>query len=237
MVHRGSGTSSSVTVSHWDSTCFTAEQGRWLMDSAIRILHERLPTLLVSPLPQDILSPQISLHLFPSSHPHLPTVSGKIAYTAALWTAPMAWGRVPVVGNVKLKILSERMVKNGCGSAAPDTQNERLIVKWETCTSEKDHGPVSEAVEKITSIINRPHKKDDKFCGLFLFEFDEQGRVAKHTIEHVEENGQWDKTAKVISVTDWLLGRAWGWREEHAPSLAYARSMKLKQAQRGDDDR
>ncbi|KAL1601670.1 hypothetical protein SLS60_006585 [Paraconiothyrium brasiliense] len=197
------------------------------LGNTIRILHERLPTLLVSPLPQDILAPNVTLHLFPSSHPHLPTVSGKIAYTAALWTAPMAWGRVPVVGNVKLKILSERMFKNGC---AADTQNERLIVKWETCKSEKEHGPVSEAVEKITSIINRPHKKDEKFHGLFIFEFDEEGRLANHTIEHVEENGQWDKTAKVISVTDWLLGRAWGRREEHAPSLAYAKSAKLKQS-------
>jgi hypothetical protein len=204
---------------------------------AIRILHERLPTLLVSPLPQDILAPNISLHLFPSSHPHLPTVSGKIAYTAALWTAPMAWGRMPVVGNVKLKILSERMISNGCATALANAQSERLMVKWETCTSEREHGPVSEAVEKITSIIHRPHKKDDKFSGLFLFEFDEQGRLAKHTIEHVEENGQWDKTAKVISVTDWLLGRAWGRREEPVPSLAFAESSKPKQARAHDDYR
>ncbi|KAF2443581.1 hypothetical protein P171DRAFT_522114 [Karstenula rhodostoma CBS 690.94] len=204
------------------------------LGNTIRILHERLPTLLVSPLPQDMLAPSISLHLFPSSHPHLPTVSGRLAYTAALWTAPMAWGRVPVVGNVKLKITSERMIKSGCASTSTATQNERLIVKWETCKSEKEHGPVSEAVEKITSIINRPHKEDDKFSGIFLFEFDEQGRIAKHTIEHVEENGQWDKTAKVISVTDWLLGRAWGRRGEPVPSLAYVKSTKPKQAHRHD---
>lgn len=142
----------------------------------------------------------------------------------------MAWGRVPVVGNVKLKILSERMVKNGCATTSADMHNERLIVKWETCKSEKEHGPVSEAVEKIGSIIKGPHKPDEEFSGLFIFEFDEQGRVVKHTIEHMEENGQWDKTAKVISVTDWLLGRAWGRREEHEPSLAYVKSTKSKQA-------
>lgn len=150
----------------------------------------------------------------------------------------MAWGRVPVVGNVKLKILSERMIKSGCAATSTatstSTRNERLVVKWETCKSEKEHGPVSEAVEKITSIIKRPHKKEDKFCGLFLFEFDEQGRVAKHTIEHVEENGQWDKTARVISVTDWLLGRAWGRREEAVPSLA---CVKPQQAARHAGDR
>ena len=76
---------------------------------ALRILQERLPTLLQSPLPQEILSPNISLHLFPSTHPYLPTVSGRVAYIAALWTSPIAWNRVPIVGNVRLEILSERV--------------------------------------------------------------------------------------------------------------------------------
>jgi hypothetical protein len=190
---------------------------------AIRVLHESLPTLLVSPLPQDILSPHISLHLFPSTHPHLPTVSGKIAYTAALWTAPVAWGRVPVVGNVKLKILSERMVKNGGACTAAHPQNEKLIVKWETCgkSEKKEHGQVSDVVEKITSIVAGSRRSNHEFTGLFLFEFDEEGRIINHTIEHTDEGRHWEKTAKVISVTDWLLGRAWGRREEASPSLAF----------------
>lgn len=219
------------------STCTEAWEMRILTEIAIRILQERLPTLLASPLPQDILSPQITLHLFPSTHPHLPTVSGKLAYTAALWTSPVAWGRVPVVGNVKLNILSERMVKNGGSCAPADSGHEKLIVKWETCgkSEKKEQGQVSEAVEKITSIVGGKRKPDEEFSGLFLFEFDEEGRIVKHTIEHVEENGQWDKTTKVISVTDWLLGRAWGRREEGAPSLAFAKSTRTKEMQRGKD--
>ncbi|KAH7073928.1 hypothetical protein BKA63DRAFT_534265 [Paraphoma chrysanthemicola] len=193
------------------------------LGTTIRTLHERLPTLLVSPLPQDLLSPQISLHLFPSTHPHLPTVSGKIAYTAALWTSPVAWGRVPVVGNVKLKILSERMVKNGGPSTPAQLRNEKLIVKWETCgKSEKEHGQVSDVVEKITSIVAGSRRANAEFTGLFVFEFDEEGRIVNHTIEHTEEGQHWDRTAKVISVTDWLLGRAWGRREDGSPSLAFA---------------
>ncbi|KAH8716873.1 hypothetical protein GQ44DRAFT_624603 [Phaeosphaeriaceae sp. PMI808] len=195
------------------------------LGNTIRVLHESLPTLLVSPLPQDVLSPHISLHLFPSTHPHLPTVGGKIAYTAALWTAPVAWGRVPFVGNVKLRILSERMVKNGAPCAPAQVCNEKLIVKWETCgRSERGHGPVSDVVEKITSIVagSRSRRASDEFAGLFVFEFDEEGRIISHTIDHTEEGQHWDKTAKVISVTDWLLGRAWGRREEGNPSLAYA---------------
>ena len=45
---------------------------------------------------------------------------------------------------------------------------------------------------------------------MFIFEFDEEGRILTHTIENVEEGGNWDKMTRVISVTDWLLGKAWG---------------------------
>ncbi|PVH99390.1 hypothetical protein DM02DRAFT_615103 [Periconia macrospinosa] len=210
------------------------------LGKTIRILHERLPTLLVTPLPQDVLSPQISLELFPSTHPSLPSVSGKLAYTAALWTAPVAWGRVPVLGDVKLNILSERMVKHGACNGGEANQ-AKLIVKWETCGKKKENGPVSEAVEKMMSIVGGGGGGDrqahHKFSGLFKFEFDEEGRIIKHTIEHVEENGEWEKhTAKVVSVTDWLLGRAWGRsREEGSPSLAFARASCLSARSRPKD--
>jgi hypothetical protein len=190
-------------------------------------LHDHLPKLLASPLPQEILSPQITLQLFPSTHPHLPTVSGKLAYNAALWTAPVAWGRVPVVGNVKLSILSERMVKNGGSSVSSDMRHEKLIVRWKTCDKEKkENGQVSEAMENITNIVRGSKKEgDEEFSGLFLFEFDEEGRIRNHVIEHAQEGGNWEKMNKVISVTDWLLGRAWGRRtDEGTPSLAFVKS-------------
>lgn len=223
--------SSSATVC---STIAHSASGIVNSFAAIRVLHDRLPTLLVSPLPQDILSQQITLHLFPSTHPHLPTVGGKIAYTAALWTAPVAWGRVPVVGNVKLNILSERMVKNGCASGSSPMRNEKLIVKWQTCgKSESGNGQVSDAVAKITSIVAGSRKPNEEFSGLFIFDFDEEGRVVNHIIDHTEEGGHWDRTAKVISVTDWLLGRAWGRREEGTPSLAFARCLRVRDRHRG----
>ncbi|KAH7117958.1 hypothetical protein B0J11DRAFT_537126 [Dendryphion nanum] len=207
----------------------------------IRTLHERLPTLLVSPLPQDILSPRITLHLFPSTHPHLPTVSGKLGYTAALWTAPVAWGKVPVLGNVKLTILSERMVKNGGHCDSAQLRNERLIVKWKTCgKSEKKHGQASDVMDKISKIVRGAQSTpdDEEFSGLFLFEFDEEGRIANHTIEHAEENGNWDRTTKVISVTDWLLGRAWGRRgDEGSPSLAFVRCAGTPKKQKQGEQR
>lgn len=201
---------------------------------AIRILHERLPTLLASPLPQELLSPQITLRLFPSTHQHLPAVTGKIGYTAALWTSPVAWGRFPVLGNVKLIILSERMIKSTLHSSSPN--QEKLLVRWKTCGKTKNKGTGAlyrglsasdVAVDKITQWIGGgPSKTDDskEFCGLFIFEFDGEGRIVQHIIEHAEESGSEEKTAKVVSVTDWLLGMAKGRANEGVPelSLGYA---------------
>ncbi|KAF1989185.1 hypothetical protein K402DRAFT_391336 [Aulographum hederae CBS 113979] len=202
------------------------------LGKTIRVLHDRLPTLLASPLPQDILSPQITLHLFPSTHPHLPSVTGRIAYTAALWTAPVAWGRVPVVGNVRLIITSERMVRNGGTSTSPELRHERLLVRWKTCGKSKQTGTGidyrsagggSGQIDKITEFLGGGAPEDKEFCGLFIFEFDEEGRVASHTIEHAQEGGDYDKMPRVISVTDWLLGKAWRKKtdEEMQPGLAY----------------
>ena len=46
---------------------------------------------------------------------------------------------------------------------------------------------------------------------MFIFTFDAEGRIATHTIEHADENNGVDRTARVVTLTDWLLGRA-KWR-------------------------
>lgn len=203
----------------------------------VRLLHERLPTLLKEPLPSETLSPSITLHLFPSTHPHLPTVSGRLGYIAALWTAPVAWGRMPLIGNVRLEILAERMIQNG-GTAVPLAQREeKLVVKWKTCgkTTHRDGTggiyrgmglAAKDPVEKIRGFIagtrqgSQADEEPEEFRGIFIFEFDEEGRISKHTIEHAEEGGHWDRTARVVSVTDWLLGHLNGKRRYDEPALA-----------------
>ena len=138
----------------------------------------------------------------------------------------MAWGRVPIVGNVRLIIESERMVKNG-GTYSSAAGNEKLIVRWKTCgkTQGKGMGALyrgigaSEQVDKITEWLGGDARDDEEFCGLFIFEFDEEGRIVTHTIEHANEGGNWDKMARVVSVTDWLLGKAKR-RKEEVPELA-----------------
>ena len=145
----------------------------------------------------------------------------------------MAWGRVPIVGNVKLIVLSERVVKNGpsystANHSSSHISNERLIVRWKTSGKTKGKGMgalyrgigASEQVDKITEWLGGDARDDEEFCGLFIFEFDEEGRIITHTIEHAEESGLWDRTSRVVSVTDWLLGRMNG--KKKVPELAWS---------------
>jgi len=115
---------------------------------------------------------------------------------------------MPVLGNVKLIIVSERMSQTGSSGKAAEN-NERLIVRWKTCA--KPRGEVTEHIKKaLGRKVKGGSNKAEDFHGLFIFEFDDQGRVLSHIIEHVEEGNNFEKTAGFISVTDWLLGRAWG---------------------------
>jgi hypothetical protein len=205
--------------------------------TALRILQDRLPTLLQSPLPSEILSPHITLHLFPSTHQHLPTVSGRLAYNAAIWTSPIAWGRVPIVGNIKLEIISERMIKNRNGSATTRSDMgagpEQLVVRWRTLGKTRGRGrggsykgiSADEPVDKITEFLGGGHGENDRneFTGLFIFEFDGEGRILSHTIEHVQQGGHWERCVggRVVGLTDWLLGGWKGRHEQGTPCPAY----------------
>ncbi len=217
------------------------------MSTALRILQARLPTLLQSPLPHQILSPQITLHLFPSTHPHLPTVSGRVAYMAALWSSPIAWNRVPIVGNVRLEILSERMVtvdrasSGAFGCRPAGACGEQLVVRWRTAkggwlgklglrgNSSKGSESTAAGEERLAPVgTAQPVGASKKeFTGLFIFDFDSEGRILSHTIEHVQEGGQWEKGvgAKVVGLTDWLLG---GIKGGEAPCPAFERARWRK---------
>ncbi|KAL1885522.1 hypothetical protein Plec18167_001016 [Paecilomyces lecythidis] len=214
------------------------------LGKTLRILSPLLSTMLVNPLPPEILSPHVTLHLFPSTHPHLPTVKGRVLYRAALWTVPVAWSTVPLVGNVKLQILSERMVRAGTViDSRPSNENdcgdERLVVRWRTEARNENTDsakPVhrdsrqaasTDGTNKGLSVLlggEAPIFKlsnEEQFTGLFIFSFDEEGRISSHTIEHADDADGWDRTAKFVTLTDWLLGKARGSMDPSAgPGLA-----------------
>lgn len=59
------------------------------------------------------------------------------------------------------------------------------------------------------------------FTGLFVFEFDKDGRIISHTIEHLDEHGEWEKGvgARMVGLTDWLLGGIKGRSENGGGAL------------------
>ncbi|RMJ27853.1 hypothetical protein PHISP_01273 [Aspergillus sp. HF37] len=213
------------------------------LGKTLRTLSPLLPTLLINPLPPNIVSPSVSLDLFPSTHPHLPTVRGRTLYRAALWTVPVAWSSVPLVGNVKLQIKSERIVR--AGMVDPDRSggggDERLVVRWTTeprrdsqsdgtlaSSSASGEGRHSSGAQSNHSSLSKVGinrglsvllggeapifklSKEEQFTGLFIFAFDEEGRIATHTIEYADNATGWDRTARFVSLTDWLIGKARG---------------------------
>ncbi|KAH6997122.1 hypothetical protein EDB80DRAFT_585303 [Ilyonectria destructans] len=182
------------------------------LGKTLRVLQERLPTLLQSPLPHELLAPNISLHLFPSTHPHLPTVSGRVAYNAALWTSPIAWNRVPIIGNVRIEILAERMTSEPLTflPRRPGAIPEQLVVRW--CEKRKELTPSSggavSAIARSLPFVGRGVDPNKAFTGLFIFDFDGEGRILSHTIEQAHAGGDWEGGvgAKFVGLTDWLLG-------------------------------
>lgn len=229
-----------------------------LLGKTLRTLSPLLPNILSTPLPPDLLSPSVTLHLFPSTHPHLPIVKGRVPYRAALWTAPVAWGCVPLVGNTRIKILSEKIVRTGYLGTPVDEENdldlgdEKLVVRWKTEARASNNttttsSPTPTSAETTSQPINRnlstllggdrplfpitstqsstpssSSSSKSEFTGLFIFTFTRTGQIATHTIEHADENNGFDKTSKVVTVADWLLGKAKRRKEEEGmiPGLA-----------------
>ncbi|KAF3941201.1 hypothetical protein ABW19_dt0202695 [Dactylella cylindrospora] len=239
------------------------------LGKTIDILKDRLPTLLQSPLPSEILSPSITLQLFPSTHPHLPTVRGRMAYIAALWTSPVVWGRIPGI-KVRLEILSVKMTKGGMplkdldDGDSSEIGGEQMIVKWRASSSPNGSGngkpngaqsskPTSPSKSTPTTTLSKESKEDPlaaitssipkittngDFCGLFIFEFDDAGKIKTHIIEDVEEDRGESRQqhSKVITLTEWLLKKAKGSLEDKPPmpGLAFERLWQGGGDRRGE---
>ena len=137
-------------------------------------------------------------------------MSGRVAYNAALWTSPIAWNRVPIIGNVKLEILAERVTTEPITFLPRRTGAlpEQLVVRW--CEKRKPNKDEAETKSILKSLrLDRDSVDANKaFTGLFIFDFDSEGRILSHTIETAQKGGNWEKGmgAKFVGLTDWLLG-------------------------------
>ena len=139
-----------------------------------------------------------------------------MAYNAALWTSPIAWNRVPLVGNVRVAVVSERVTREPLPFAGPrriGAVPEQLVVRWKTVDDDGGGDDSSNGGRRRPARGNR----GTEFTGLFIFQFDDQGRILSHTIEHAQTGSGWENGvgAKVVGLTDWLLG---GMKREGQPS-------------------
>lgn len=141
------------------------------------------------------------------------------------------------MGNVKLDILSERMTSNSVHSSRrTGAYPEQLVVRWRTSTTKSKGAPSSATVgdgeHNYDGHVRGTQNADDKkaFTGLFIFEFDKDGKVLSHTIEHADESGEWENGvgAKVVGLTDWLLGGIKGHRDGDAGPLPLFESAHKK---------
>ncbi|SPO05730.1 uncharacterized protein DNG_08417 [Cephalotrichum gorgonifer] len=192
-----------------DSKKKKADEERLNLGKTISTLKDRLPTILQQPLPPEILAPNISLHLFPTTHPHLPVANGKAAYKAALWTSPLAWNRLPIIGSVGIEVQSVRLQQGPLPfvPARIGSLDEVLVVRWVTEPSSLP----SEFLRNMAARISPGGEEEDmptEFHGLFAFQFDGKGRVLDHTIESAEHSRHWSKGvgSRVVSFTDRVLG-------------------------------
>lgn len=151
-----------------------------------------------------------------------------------------------------------RRYDDGDDAASAECGEERLVVRWKTShntpsTESSSPSPTSESNQKglsgseaagrnksLSTLLGGDAPiflpgKEGRFEGLFIFAFDEKGRIASHTIEHADQADGWDRTAKFVTLTDWLLGKARGSLGEAgpAPALAHARHPAQQAYYRG----
>lgn len=108
----------------------------------------------------------------------------------------------------------------------PGAIPEQLVVRWCEKRKPKKEGDSGEH-RGFASALNLGGGVDSSkaFSGLFIFDFDKEGRILSHTIETAQQGGNWEKGygAKFVGLTDWLLG---GMRDPGETSPVFERLLK-----------
>lgn len=181
----------------------------------IDTIHLSTPRLLHEPYPDSLILPNITLHMLPDSHIHLPTVTGKHPYKTTVKLMQFLVTTLLVSSSSSLVIISSRLDHSAHQSPRrhphnhirhhsdqlqePVLNNEtppRLIVRWRTVSDSKPE-PFSPThinyswSSTLTKIDPRnlgilPNEYP-VLTGIFEFEFDEDcSGILVHTITDVE---------------------------------------------------
>jgi hypothetical protein len=176
---------------------------------AIDILSNKLPFLLIQPLPKRILSSKIELVLFPSSYPSFPTMRlPKFVYRSLFrsvrWIAPVAlnrtlrsFGSPSGVKGIGLEITCLRVVKIENG--------RRVEARWRTASS-----PWSTKTE--SSAPRDTEEIPKTWSGWFYFDINRKGLIVRHVVENVnnQRKEEGEGNLKDILVRTVTNGRALG---------------------------
>ena len=119
-------------------------------------------------------------------------------------------------------------------------RDERLIVRWKTeprtdsCTFHKPNSSSNHISATTSRSTSPPHDtawtkctnkglsvllggngpifklaKEEQFTSLFILSFN-KGRISTHTIDNAAGATCWDRTSKFVTLTDWLIKKAYG---------------------------
>lgn len=132
-------------------------------------------------------------------------------------------------------IVKWRASPNGNGDEMGTTTGSSSTSAPSKGESRAENAPKEDALSAVTSSLPKFNITGD-FCGLFIFEFDDKGRIKTHIIEDVEaEKGEAKaQHSKVITLTEWLLKKAKGSLEEKPaiPGLAFERLCQDRDVRR-----
>jgi hypothetical protein len=113
-------------------------------------------------------------------------------------------------------------------AANDEAGDEKLVVRWITEAKQTNSTAASPSVAassvsaentnaNLSTLLGGSQplttNNEKQFSGLFIFTFDGKGRIASQTIEHADEDNGHERTSRVVTVADWLLGKARGRKE------------------------
>lgn len=100
----------------------------------------------------------------------------------------------------------------------PGTIPQQLVVRW--CEKRKSADDARREPGGLARTLwgGRGVDPNKAFTGLFIFDFDLQGRILTHTIEQAQAGSDWERGvgAKFVGLTDWLLG---GMKDNPVPAF------------------
>ena len=158
----------------------TVPSVRWYSDLTTRhanlgmmtnyLTKEGVPNLLQETISDQYLDENIQLRLLPTTYPYIPTINGKVKYKASLNAIRLIVKNFILNDTCRIHISSVKTIlakdkeHSGKGKGDPFvgfvTDNDKLIIKWQTCISNDDCSKIHVTPARINMKPPPPHGND-----------------------------------------------------------------------------